>query len=838
MGKHKKKKKPTKKQQQNNKKNGHARQNPNSQKDSILDSLTSIQDKASSELSRNGHHNHRHDWKNNKGGKGKGKYNSKQYNKRPKSKSNMARFLEQLRPLSLGIRNPASDGNCFFRAIADQLRGRESQHKSIREEIVTYMKLHSDDFAPFYVGDFNAYLRKMAKNGVWGGNMELTAASKRYEVDIVVHNLDAARMEILYQLGRPKRTIHLSYHNERHYASVRRLDDMQSEAPARTIQLDTHRAEEMAREQQRAEIAWCHHGGDPTQVQRAAQIAQISDLEALKRAAIASKVSAMESQRVEEKEQKEPPPKRKKKRRRGKKQTTETQSEDKASMTKKKSEEKHEKEEEKAATTETTKGQQTRDPLSVEVMVIEEERKEDVPMAPAVCREAVTFTCVEKECGFSSAVLWLYLRHYSEKHLREENLNQESATQVCMCGRNNAADALFCVECGWDLRYKPIIAEETTKTESRNGKTESKTDCSSQCVPVKQYQQQLSRVTADALLHTNGKAIVIHKAPPKKRAADELSAYWSCTECSFYNHKSSSRCLVCAMVNSAPTPVTVAVSAPVSTRDTSSSWAAAASAYSKPNSNSKQSAQKPVKVSVRKKNKFGWLCSACTFENKPTAQLCAMCSTAKPKKTKKKKKNTQPSESSSANAYHADPHYAFEDEDLAAELASYEQAQPWQKYEKHKGNSNHHSNNEPTNDGNGKWSTAGNKKCPCGSGKKYKKCCKKRERRGYGNGNSNSNGYSNGHNRGGDGPSEFAIAEMEAVIERAEREIAQFRGKKGDKMQMHRELEKAKRQHSAMCKMAMQKQRDQEQQRRTQRNGNGVAATSAPSQAAARVIAI
>merc|ERR1712013_889575 len=60
----------------------------------------------------------------------------------------MARFLEQLRPLSLGIRNPASDGNCLFRAIADQLRGRECEHKSIREQIVNYMHRHGIRTAP------------------------------------------------------------------------------------------------------------------------------------------------------------------------------------------------------------------------------------------------------------------------------------------------------------------------------------------------------------------------------------------------------------------------------------------------------------------------------------------------------------------------------------------------------------------------------------------------------------------------------------------------------------------------------------------------------------------
>merc|ERR1712233_282790 len=119
------------------------------------------------------------------------------------------------------------------------------------------MRDNSEEFAQFHVGppDYNSYLTKMSKNGVWGGNMELTAAAKTFKVDIVVHSLNAPRYEILYQKGKPVRTIHLSYHNERHYASVRKLDDMRSDKPAQIINLDKNNIERLQREQQRGEIA-------------------------------------------------------------------------------------------------------------------------------------------------------------------------------------------------------------------------------------------------------------------------------------------------------------------------------------------------------------------------------------------------------------------------------------------------------------------------------------------------------------------------------------------------------------------------------------------------------
>merc|ERR1712048_682696 len=46
-------------------------------------------------------------------------------------------------------------------------------------------------------------------------------------------------------------------------------DDMISDDPAKIISFDQSNAEQLQREQQRAEIAWCHNGGNPLQIEAA-----------------------------------------------------------------------------------------------------------------------------------------------------------------------------------------------------------------------------------------------------------------------------------------------------------------------------------------------------------------------------------------------------------------------------------------------------------------------------------------------------------------------------------------------------------------------------------------
>ncbi|ETO25805.1 OTU-like cysteine protease family protein [Reticulomyxa filosa] len=187
----------------------------------------------------------------------------KQFRKESKKKqyaSDWNKFCDQLREMNLSIKDTNPDGNCLFRSLADQLHGDERMHGQYRKEIVEYMQSHAEQFASFCTDDFEKYLKGMSKSGTWGGNLELTAASRVYQIDICVHQLGAARYEILYSFGKPKRSIHVSYHNERHYASVRKMTDRFTSSPAEVIDLDDGEEDRVLREQQRQEIAsWFSH---------------------------------------------------------------------------------------------------------------------------------------------------------------------------------------------------------------------------------------------------------------------------------------------------------------------------------------------------------------------------------------------------------------------------------------------------------------------------------------------------------------------------------------------------------------------------------------------------
>jgi len=57
----------------------------------------------------------------------------------------------------------------------------------------------------------------MSKNGTWGGNMEIQAISLNFKVNVVVHQLESPRFEVI-NWPLDQRCIHLSYHNGEHYA--------------------------------------------------------------------------------------------------------------------------------------------------------------------------------------------------------------------------------------------------------------------------------------------------------------------------------------------------------------------------------------------------------------------------------------------------------------------------------------------------------------------------------------------------------------------------------------------------------------------------------------------
>ena len=70
----------------------------------------------------------------------------------------------------------------------------------------------------------------------WGGHQELYAAAQVYAVNIYVHQVDGPRFIVAGDSA--KRNIHLSYHGEYHYNSVRAVDD-NDDGPAREISLES-----------------------------------------------------------------------------------------------------------------------------------------------------------------------------------------------------------------------------------------------------------------------------------------------------------------------------------------------------------------------------------------------------------------------------------------------------------------------------------------------------------------------------------------------------------------------------------------------------------------------
>jgi OTU domain-containing protein 3 len=138
------------------------------------------------------------------------------------------KFLEQLAPLGLTIKDVAGDGNCLFRSIADQLEGDPNRYAEYRAAICNFIEQHREDYEPFIEDDqtFDKYLANMRRNTTWGGNIEIQAASLVYNINICIHQLEQPRWEISNFDGATVRTIHLSYHQGDHYASVRRMDEM------------------------------------------------------------------------------------------------------------------------------------------------------------------------------------------------------------------------------------------------------------------------------------------------------------------------------------------------------------------------------------------------------------------------------------------------------------------------------------------------------------------------------------------------------------------------------------------------------------------------------------
>lgn len=141
--------------------------------------------------------------------------------------TDISEILAQLDLLGLKVIQVTADGNCFFRALADQLEGNEEEHKKYRSMVVQYIVKNREMFEPFIEDGvpFEEYCLSMEEDGTWAGHMELQAASLVTHANICIHRSMSPRWYVRNFDDRDALMIHLSYHNGEHYNSVRMKED-------------------------------------------------------------------------------------------------------------------------------------------------------------------------------------------------------------------------------------------------------------------------------------------------------------------------------------------------------------------------------------------------------------------------------------------------------------------------------------------------------------------------------------------------------------------------------------------------------------------------------------
>ncbi|CAF1140406.1 unnamed protein product [Adineta steineri] len=83
---------------------------------------------------------------------------------------------EQLLKRGLELRSIASDGNCLFASIIDQTS--DLTVRQLREIVADYLRKHRNEYEPFIDTDYDVYCEKLAKENIWGGQVELQACAK------------------------------------------------------------------------------------------------------------------------------------------------------------------------------------------------------------------------------------------------------------------------------------------------------------------------------------------------------------------------------------------------------------------------------------------------------------------------------------------------------------------------------------------------------------------------------------------------------------------------------------------------------------------------------------
>lgn len=110
----------------------------------------------------------------------------------------MSAMKKQMETLNLRETLIRPDGHCLFSACAHGMPSGgaagddqdKEPYQRVRSSAAAFMSSHPDDFAPFLEEPLDAYVTKIRDTAEWGGQLELQAIARSYNIDINVLQAD------------------------------------------------------------------------------------------------------------------------------------------------------------------------------------------------------------------------------------------------------------------------------------------------------------------------------------------------------------------------------------------------------------------------------------------------------------------------------------------------------------------------------------------------------------------------------------------------------------------------------------------------------------------------
>ena len=156
------------------------------------------------------------------------------------------------------------DGNCQFRAIADQLYGSSDRYAEVRANIVEHLRSNSSRYSAFVPDSYDTYIENMGRDETWGDHVTLQAASNVYGLEIRVYTSYDGNWERVIRPtddGNIRGAIQLSFYAEFHYNSVYPNSevDTQMRDPQRGVRRNEARAHSAREFKKNEENFVMHH---------------------------------------------------------------------------------------------------------------------------------------------------------------------------------------------------------------------------------------------------------------------------------------------------------------------------------------------------------------------------------------------------------------------------------------------------------------------------------------------------------------------------------------------------------------------------------------------------